>query len=117
MVEPRRHEVVAEALRERIRAGTHPAGSLLPATAALCRRFGVSASTVHKAIGALRAEGTVDSRQGMGVVVVARPPEPRRGITDALADIERDLARTLREVRALRDRLDTPDDTPTQQPP
>jgi len=67
-----RYAVLAETLRDGIRAGRWQPGDLLPSEAMLCEQFGVSRGTVVKAIGVLLAEGLLQRRQGVGTFV-ARP--------------------------------------------
>lgn len=50
---------MAAALRRRIEAGEWAVDEALPATAALAEKYGVSQSTVTRAIRALAAEGLV----------------------------------------------------------
>ena len=60
-------------VRRNISDGTLKAGDLLPSEAELCKRFGVSRSTVRQAIGALETNGLVVRKQGRGTFVA----EPR----------------------------------------
>lgn len=68
------YEQVAADLRAKIMAGDLPAGSQLPSTAHLVEQFGVSNTTVQKALSALKGEGYLTSRQGKGVYVRDRQP-------------------------------------------
>lgn len=70
----RRHEQIAEALREAISDGRHPVGSALPSEAELAERHGVSRGTVRQAVSALQAEGMIGSRQGARRVVLSTSP-------------------------------------------
>lgn len=65
---------IAEAIRERIVAGTIPLGARLPSESVLSRDFAVSRPTVREALAALQFVGLVESRRGYGTVVVAREP-------------------------------------------
>lgn len=58
---------VADRLREALRDPFREPGVPLDSERILAERFGVSTSTVRKAIGLLRAEGLVDVVQGSGV--------------------------------------------------
>lgn len=64
-------EQIAETLRARIESGEYPGGHLL-SEVQLEGEFSVTRITVRKAIHALRDEGLVVTRRGMGSFVVAR---------------------------------------------
>jgi DNA-binding transcriptional MocR family regulator len=63
---------LAHALRRAIDGGALPGGTRLPAERALAAVLSVSRSTVTAALDELRAEGTVESRQGSGTTVRSR---------------------------------------------
>lgn len=92
-------------LREEITSGRLPAGAQLPSESWLVRSFGVSRTVVREAVAALRAEGLVTTRRGLGAFVAsARPrrdfpitPEELSSIEDVLAVLE---LRTAFEVEA-----------------
>jgi GntR family transcriptional regulator, transcriptional repressor for pyruvate dehydrogenase complex len=69
------HELVAR-LTADITSGKLPAGSRLPTEQEMIKATGVSRTVVREAIAALRAEGLVVTRQGVGAFVanVARRP-------------------------------------------
>lgn len=71
---PRRHEQIADALRQAISDGRHPVGSALPSEAELAAIHGVSRGTVRQAVSTLQAEGRVGSRQGARRVVLSTAP-------------------------------------------
>lgn len=50
-------------------------GTQLPTEKVLCERFGVSRAVVREAISRLKAEGCVETRQGLGAFVAAAPGE------------------------------------------
>jgi GntR family transcriptional regulator len=75
---------IADALRERIRAGQYPPGTQLPTERALIETWGVSSKTVAAALDRLRAEGRIISVQGRGVFV--RTPARRRRLASDLTD-------------------------------
>lgn len=50
-------------------------GTQLPAEREFCERFGVSRAVVREAISRLKAEGCVETRQGLGAFVAAVPGE------------------------------------------
>src|SRR5262245_28793707 len=62
-----------EQLAEQIRNGRLAAGERLPTEAALTRAAGVSRTVVREAVAALRADGLVVTRQGVGAFVSAAP--------------------------------------------
>jgi len=64
-----------ERLAEQIRSGRLAPGARLPTEEALTRAAGVSRTVVREAVAALRAEGLVTTRQGVGAFVT---PEPQR---------------------------------------
>lgn len=65
-VRPIRYRQIADTLRARLLAGAFPPGTLLPSESALSGTHGASRVTVRRALEALRDEGLVDSRQGLG---------------------------------------------------
>lgn len=73
---------LADALRAEVLDGRVVVGDRLPAERQLAGQLGVSRATVTAALGVLRAEGYLTSRQGSGTVVampadgVDRPDEP-----------------------------------------
>ena len=80
-----------EQLAEQIRSGRLAAGARLPTEDELCRAARVSRTVVREAVAALRAEGLVVTRQGVGGFVSAEPQrapfriEPER--LQTLADV------------------------------
>ncbi|GEL26703.1 GntR family transcriptional regulator [Pseudonocardia sulfidoxydans NBRC 16205] len=67
-------------LRARIRSGELPPGARVPSTREIVRRHGVAMATATKVITALRQEGLVVARPGVGTVVAgaaAPAPAPR----------------------------------------
>jgi GntR family transcriptional regulator len=68
------YEQVAADLRAQIMAGDIAPGTQLPSTALLVEEFGVSNTTVQKALAVLKGEGYLTSRQGKGVFVRDRQP-------------------------------------------
>ncbi|GAA1881758.1 GntR family transcriptional regulator [Streptantibioticus ferralitis] len=93
----KRYEVIADALRDEIRAGRLGPGERLPAKTALAERYRVSPPTVRQALGVLRAEGLVEERHGRGDFVRA----PRRKVlrSNDRHQWEKDRARAPREER------------------
>ncbi len=64
-----KYQRIADELRRDIRAGVHQPGDRMPAETTLVERFRVSLPTVRQALAVLRAEGLVESRQGIGTFV------------------------------------------------
>ncbi len=87
---------VAAELREAITSGKFLPGDKLPTEPALVQEFGVSRTVIRESIAALRADGMVDSRHGVGVFVNEPPAAPHRGlppraiskISDMLEELE-----------------------------
>jgi GntR family transcriptional regulator len=70
---PPRYAQMVNTLQERIDAGLYPPGSLLPSENQLIAEFGVSRTTVTRALNLLRQDGWIDSQQGKGTFVRGRP--------------------------------------------
>lgn len=64
---------LAEKLRTAIEKGTYAAGDRLPTTPELCEMYGVSNTTVKKAIDELDQLGLVARRRGSGIYVKSTP--------------------------------------------
>src|SRR5215213_2345818 len=79
-----------ERLTFEIVSGKLPAGARLPTELQLIAATGVSRTVVREAVAALRAEGLVVTRQGVGAFVAASPRRPFR--------IHAGELRSLREV-------------------
>jgi GntR family transcriptional regulator len=70
---PPKYARVLSELQKRISEGTYVPGSLLPSEDQLTKEFGVSRTTVIRAVQILKQEGWVDSQQGTGRFVRGRP--------------------------------------------
>lgn len=66
---------IADEMRRDIASGRYPVGESLPSIAELAERFNVAKMTVSNAIGALRDDGLIQTRQGSPSIVVAMPGE------------------------------------------
>jgi DNA-binding FadR family transcriptional regulator len=85
-----------EQLAEQIKSGRLAPGARLPTEEALTRAARVSRTVVREAVAALRAEGLVVTRQGVGAFVSAEPqhapfrlePERMQTLTDILNVME-----------------------------
>lgn len=70
---PRLSEGVCAELERRIRSGEYAPGGQLPTEKLLSESFAVSRAVVREAIARLKADGLIESRQGSGAFVTARP--------------------------------------------
>ncbi len=66
---PRLADSVSASLQARIRAGELGPGDRLPTEKQMCDRFGVSRAVVREAIARLKADGYVETHQGLGAFV------------------------------------------------
>ena len=67
---------VYQRLKEQIEHGAYPVGTLLPTESSLQQEFGVSRTTVRKAVSLLVADGYIHVQQGRGTEVVSGVPAP-----------------------------------------
>lgn len=75
------YQQIAIRIREQVLPAALPGSGSLPTEAQLCETFGVSRSTVRRALEELRAEGLVVSRQGSGWSAVPALPPTQVGVT------------------------------------
>ena len=68
-----KHVDIANALRERIRAGEFPVGTMLPGISELEAEYRAALNTIRAAEGILRDEGLLRITQGVGAEVIALP--------------------------------------------
>jgi DNA-binding GntR family transcriptional regulator len=68
---------VKEALLAEISAGNWPPGALVPSEPELCQQFGVSRTTIRRAVSELSAEGRLSVVQGRGTFVATPKLEER----------------------------------------
>lgn len=94
-----KHEEVAAALEEEIRAGRLGRGGKLPGEHALAAQFDVSRTTVRHALARLDRDGLIATRPGKGSFVVfdGAPLDARRGW--AVAFQERGIAIEVKTLR------------------
>lgn len=71
MNEQDKYRRIAAALREGIKTGLHPVGTMLPSRHALVEQYGVSHITARHAVTVLESEGLVKVEQGRGVTVIS----------------------------------------------
>jgi DNA-binding transcriptional regulator YhcF (GntR family) len=89
-VPDRRYERIADELRSRITSGQLAPGDPIPSTRAITRQWGVAVATASRALAALRDEGLVTARPGLGTVVLGRPTRARRARDVSDAEISSD---------------------------
>ena len=109
-------EVIAEALRERIRSGELTPGDALPTQAVLMAEFGASSLSVQKAMALLKQDGYAISRPGKGAFVARPDPDtdgdsemgsvPVGGTAARVEALELALAETLDQLAVLRARVE-----------
>lgn len=87
---PPKYARVLSELQKRISEGTYVAGSLLPSEDQLTKEFGVSRTTVIRAVQLLKQEGWVDSQQGTGRFVRGRPSSADQSARPGRQAIEAD---------------------------
>ncbi|MDX3855788.1 winged helix-turn-helix domain-containing protein [Streptomyces sp. AK02-01A] len=117
---PLTFEVIAEALRERIRSGGLRPGDALPTQAVLMREFGAASLTVQKAMTLLKQDGWAVSHPGKGAYVAHHnhaddgadaldTPEttaPVGGTAARVESLERALADAVQQIADLRARVE-----------
>ena len=86
---------IAEEIRERIRDGSMPPGTLLPSEMQLVDEHGVARGTVRAALGLLVDEGVIEVVPGVGRRVVGSVPAP--GSESAYQRIAADLTERVRQ--------------------
>jgi GntR family transcriptional regulator len=92
-----RYEQIADALRQRIRAGRLRPGERLPAEDRLAARYRTSVPTLQRALSELAAEGLIDKLHGVGTFV--RTPRRRVERNSDRHQWEKDRARRPRAER------------------
>jgi GntR family transcriptional regulator len=68
-----KYAVIVNTLQARIEDGAYVPGDMLPSETALMQEFGASRPIVVRALGILRQSGWIDTQQGRGRFVRARP--------------------------------------------
>ncbi len=69
-----KHSEISEWLRAEILSGAVRPGDRIPSESEICRRFGVSRTSVRLAIANLSREGLLESRKGIGTFCRSRKP-------------------------------------------
>lgn len=72
-----RYRQVADDLREAITRGTYEPGAALPSQPQLARKYGLTQTSIGKAISLLEAEGMIRTQSGVGSFVVDVPSVKR----------------------------------------
>jgi len=89
---------IAEEIRREIEEGAFRPGDRLPTLRELAERFGVSRATVREALSALRGQGLVEFRHGMGTYVRTASVEMWMQPLDAAILLSYDNVRDLVEL-------------------
>ncbi|MDB5980188.1 MAG: GntR protein [Pseudomonas sp.] len=103
---PHLAEHIARSLSDEIASGRLQPGDRLPTEQFLSQNFGVSRNVVREGIATLRAQGLIQSRQGVGVFVSAAlqspEPLPRESARESVPFLDGDdTIRNMFEVRAV----------------
>lgn len=77
---------IVEQVRRHVASGQCQAGDELPSVRALAQAHAINPMTVSKAYSLLEAEGLVERRRGMGMVIAARRAGGRRAERRALLE-------------------------------
>lgn len=72
-----RYQQVADELREAIKRGEHPPGSMLPSQPELAKKYNLNQTSINRAIAVLRSEGLVRIERGRGAFVLEIPTVKR----------------------------------------
>src|SRR5690606_28879506 len=68
---------IADAIRDRIAVGELLPGDAVPSTRQLTAEYGVAMATATKVLAALRQDGLIETRPGVGARVTSRPAPQR----------------------------------------
>lgn len=115
--EPRRYQEIADELRAKIDSGELPPGATVPGENTLMKTHDVARSTARQAIDVLRAEGLIESRQGVGITVREFRPIRRPAVQRLSAEVwhagrsiwDVDLEDRPRRVEVEVDEVDAPE--------
>ncbi|WP_026412616.1 GntR family transcriptional regulator [Actinomadura oligospora] len=72
-----RYAQVADDLREAIKRGTYGPGAALPSQPELARKYGLTQTSINRAIGLLETEGLIRTERGIGSFVLDIPTVKR----------------------------------------
>lgn len=87
---------IAAEIRARIERGELRAGDRVPSTRQITQQWGVAMATATKVLAALRRQGLVEARTGVGTVVAA---QPRQEVRDEVREEVREEGPARRDVR------------------
>lgn len=90
---------IVEQVRRHVASGQWSAGEELPSVRALAQEHAINPMTVSKAYSLLEAEGLLERRRGMGMVIAAHQPAARASHRRAL--LEPTLQAAAQQVRQL----------------
>jgi GntR family transcriptional repressor for pyruvate dehydrogenase complex len=94
--------LIADSLREKIKTGTYPVDSKLPAVHELATAHGTAPNTVRSAISVLAREGVVESFQGDGIYVRKLPgPEAPAALADEVGSLRDEVRHLTERVESL----------------
>ena len=79
-----KHVDIANALRERVRAGEFAVGTMLPGISELQAEYDAALNTIRAAQGVLRDEGLLRITQGVGAEVIAQPAGNERQLISTI---------------------------------
>ena len=102
--EPPRYRQIADDLRIRMESGEYAPDSLLPSKSEMMRHYGVALATVNAAIGVLRDEGRLETKQGKGTFARTPPPAQAEPAADyshlaaEVAGLRTEIAETLGRI-------------------
>ena len=102
------YQLVADDLREKIRAGELRVGDPIPSTVRLIEQYDVSSTVVRHAVAQLRADGILIGHPGKGVYVKTMPADADREHA-SVAELAAMVEELRNEVRALSHRDDIAD--------
>jgi len=74
-VTTRKHSEISDWIRSEIASGAVRPGDRIPSESEICKRFGVSRTSVRLALSNLSREGLLDSRKGIGTFCRSRKPK------------------------------------------
>lgn len=77
---------LADAIAERIAAGSLAVGERLPPQRDIARALGINVTTVTRALATLQERGLLEARPGRGTTVAARDAGERPGFVSAPSD-------------------------------
>ncbi|MFH6602553.1 GntR family transcriptional regulator [Maribacter algicola] len=71
-LEKHKYRTIRDYIKKRIQTGKYPIGSYLPSENDFCNRFGITRTTIRKALDELLKEGFIVKEQGKGSKVIER---------------------------------------------